>query len=245
MKSMISKNLFSFLILLIFSFLTHAQDGPGVWTQSLSSAGPVWSVSVNPANQQIMYAASQTQGMWKTINGGVTWTQINSGITNLTLNVVAVSSSNPNTVYCGGGAVGISNGMYKSIDAGATWVAINSGITQTPNTIQGIAVSPTDPNTVYIAIWDGGTTNATVGMYKTINGGTLWTVANTGMGTNKNVLCVSVNPLNPNTVYCGTSFLQPNPPPTGPTFIYKSLDAGATWTSMSSGYQAQLQILIQ
>jgi len=229
------KLLLSIPIALLFIHFVYQSDGPNTWTQSLSGAGPVWSIAINPVNMQVMYAASNTTGIWKTTNGGLNWSQSNSGISNLVLNMVAVSTSNPSVVYCGGGSATAANGMYKSTDAGATWTAINTGITQTLNTVQSIAVNPTNPDNVLIAVWDGGTNNAVDGLYRTTNGGTSWSASNTGMGANKNVLCVAINPRNPNTIYCGTSFLTPNPPGTGPTFVYKSLNNGTSWSSSSSG----------
>jgi hypothetical protein len=49
----------------------------------------------------------------------------------------------------------------------------------------------------------------------------------------KNILTIIYNPLNPNTVYAGTSFQQN--PQTGPSYIYKSLDGGGNWASVSNG----------
>lgn len=225
---------FAIPILFLFLHFMYAGDGPNIWTTSLTAAGQIWSVAVNPANQDIIYAASNTQGMWKTTNGGLTWTAINAGITNMTLNAVALSPANPNIVYCGGGAAAAANGMYRSTDAGATWTQVNTGITQSPNTVQAIAVSQTDANTVYIGVWDGGATSATVGLYKTNTGGVGgWAAANVGMGTNKNILSIAIDPSNANVIYAGTSFI---PPATGPTYVYKSTDAATSWVNSSTGF---------
>jgi len=223
-------------VAILFIHLSYQNDGPDSWTQVISGAGPIWSIAVHPTNTAIMYVASNTAGIWKTTNAGANMTINNTGITNLTINFVAISPSSPNTLYCGGGALALPNGMYKTTDGASNWTAINNGIVEPVNAIQNISVHPTDPNTVLIAVWDGSaTTNATSGVYKTTNGGTNWVGSSTGMGTNKNILCFARNPLNPNTVYAGTSLLVPNPPGTGPSYVYKSYDGGNTWTSMSSG----------
>jgi len=219
---------------LLFIHLSYQLDGPNSWTQVISGAGPIWSIAVNPTNTDIIYVASQTAGIWKTTNGGTNMTINNTGITSLVMNYIVISPSSPNTLYCGGGSTTVGTGMYKTTDGAANWTAINSGITQSLNTVQSISIHPTDPNTCLIAVWDGGTSNATDGVYKTTNGGTSWAPSNTGMGANKNILSIARNPLNPNTVYCGSSFMQPTPG-VGPTFVYKSYDGGNTWTSMSSG----------
>jgi hypothetical protein len=73
-------------------------------------------------------------------------------------------------------------------------------------------------------------------MYRTTNGGTSWAAANTGMTSNHNILSIIRNPQHPATVYAGTSFLVPNPPGTGPCYVYKSYDGGATWFNSSTGF---------
>jgi hypothetical protein len=229
------KLLFIIPVAILFIHLSYQLDGPNAWTQQISGAGPVWSIAVDPTNTNIIYVASNTAGIWKTTNGGTNMTINNTGITNLTLNFVAIAPSSPTTLYCGGGAATLPNGMYKTTDGASNWVVINNGITEAVNTVQSISVNRTDPNNVLIAVWDGGTTNSVNGVYKTTNGGTNWTASGTGMGANKNILCLARNPLNSNTVYAGTSFLQPNPPGTGPCIIYKSYNGGDSWVSMSAG----------
>jgi len=217
---------------ILFIHLTYQNDGPNAWTQVISGAGPIWSIAVDPTNTNIIYVASNTAGIWKTTNGGTNMTINNTGITNLTLNFVAIAPSSPNTLYTGGGAAALANGIYKTTDGAANWTAINNGITQSPNVVQSISVSQTNPNNVLIAVWDGGTANATDGLYRTTDGGANWVASNTGMGANKNILSLARNPLNPNTVYAGSSFMQVS---IGPTYVYKSYDGGITWTSISSG----------
>jgi len=232
------KLLLSIPIILLLVHFSYQSDGPNAWTATITTIGPVWQgcVVIHPSNQQIMYAASNTTGIWKSTNGGLNWTQSNGAMTNLTMQALAISKSNPSVLYCGTGATGFSNGIYKTTDAGTTWTLINTGITQVPIAVQALDISPTDPNVAYVCIWDGvATLDAVDGIYKTTNGGTNWAVSNTGIGPNRNVLCVLVNPRNPNTVYCGTSFYNPGAVQTGPVYVYKSYNAGANWINSSTG----------
>jgi len=228
------KLLLVFPLALLFIHFANESMGPNMWTTTITTIGPVWQgcIVINPVNQQIMYAASNTTGIWKSTNGGLNWAQSNGSMSNLTMQALAISKSNPNVLYCGTGQTGFNNGMSKTTDAGVTWTQINTGITQTPIAIQAIDISPTDPNVAYICIWDANpNVDAADGIYKTTNGGTSWAVANTGI-TDKNLLCVLVNPRNANTVYAGSSFMAVS---MGPCYVYKSYNAGATWTSFSSG----------
>src|SRR4030095_5094110 len=225
-------------ITLLFIHFAYETPGPNTWTPTITTIGPIWQgcIVIHPTSPFTMYAASNTTGIWKSTNGGNNWTQSNGTMTNFTMQALAISKSNPNVLYCGTSSNGFGNGMYKTTDGAATWTAINTGITQTPLAIQAIDISPTDPNVALVCVWDGvPPPDAVDGIYKTTNGGTSWAVANTGMGPNKNILCVLFNPLNANTVYCGTSFYNPGGIQTGPGIVYKSYNAGASWATFSTG----------
>lgn len=227
------KKLFLIALLAVISlFFMYADDGPGTWTQSLSSAGQIWGIAVAPSNPQVIYAASNSTGMWKSTNSGANWVQINSGLTNLILQCVAVSATNANVVMCGSTNTGSNPGVYRSTDGGSSWTRVVTGITETNINIQALAIDPANPNTAYCTLFDG-TTNSANGIYKTTNGGTLWVPVTTGIGTIKNFLAVAVNPLNSNVVYAGTSFDPLTS--TGPSRVYKSVNGGTSWTDISTG----------
>jgi photosystem II stability/assembly factor-like uncharacterized protein len=221
------------LVLALFNLML-ASDGPQVWTLSTATTSGVFNnaIVINPTTPAIMYAGTAGAGVYKTTDGGTTWVQSNVGLTNLNVQTLGISPSSPSTIYAGG-----TTGIFKSTDSGANWALFSTGITQTPPQIQGIAVSPTDPNTVVICVWDGvATLDASIGVFKTTNGGTLWAASNTGIGANKNVLSLMVNPLKPNTLYAGTSFYNPGGTATGPCYVYKSYDFGNNWVNSSNGF---------
>jgi len=219
------------LVLISLHFM-YQSDGPNIWTQSLSSSGAIWGIAVAPSNQQIVYAASNTSGMWKSTNGGVNWVQMNTGLSNLILQCVAVSATNPNIVMCGSTNTGTNPGVYRSTDGGSSWNRVVTGITEASINIQTVVIDRVNPDIAYIGIFDG-LTNSANGIYKTTNGGVLWTPITSGIGTIKNFLSIAINPLNPNVVYAGTSF----DPLTsmGPSKIYKTVNGGTLWTDASTG----------
>lgn len=216
---------------LFFIHFAYQSDGPNTWTQSLSGAGQIWGLAVAPSNQQIIYAASNSQGMWKSTNTGLNWLQVNTGLSNLVLQCVAVSPSNANIVMCGSASTGSNPGIYRSSDGGSSWNRVVNGITESAVNIQSLAIDPVNPNIAYATVFDG-VANSVNGIYKTIDAGANWVPITNGVGTIKNFLCVTINPLNPNVLYAGTSF---SPPSTGPAKVYKSVNGGSLWTDMSSG----------
>lgn len=103
-------------------------------------------------------------GIWKTIDGGATWTAANEGlsiVSNATagntgsFHQIVVAPSDPNRLYTSNVAPGQA-AIYRSDDGGDTWTIIADGGTQRPNPYQGalrafdIAVHPTDPDRIAI-----------------------------------------------------------------------------------------------
>ena len=96
-------------------------------------------IAVDPTNPNIIYGGTSTfagtpggtittgGGIVKTTNGGLSFTSINSGLTNLRVLALVIDPTNSNTVYAGtyGG------GVFKSTNGGLSWTAFNSGLTTT------------------------------------------------------------------------------------------------------------------
>lgn len=115
-------------------FVSTAQAG-GFWgTLNASLDGGTMTAIVTPTAQ---YAVSNGRGVFKSTDGGSTWSAANQGLTNL--NVVSIVSDpiTPATLYV---SVEYPGGLFKSVDAGTTWVATtplpysNSFVTLDPNT---------------------------------------------------------------------------------------------------------------
>lgn len=231
MKAVLSTLLLFFLL----SPYSSASEGPNSWTLNLSGAGPIWSILVNPTNQLIMYAGSNTMGMYKSTDGGDGWFPINTGLANQTIQAACICSILPNVIYCGTGPAGSGPaGVYKTTNAGATWSFMpTTGISENSISIQAMAVSPLNPNIIYIAVWDANIGNAVNGLYKSTNGGTNWFSITSGIGVIKNFLCLAINPLNPNIVYAGTSTSSAYP--TEQARIFRTNNGGTNWFNASNG----------
>ena len=112
------------------------------------------------ANPQVVYAGTQTTGVFKSVDGGATFAASNRGLTTLRmgrLSAIQIDPRNHSTLY----AATEGGGVFKSIDAGASWVPVNAGLTQL--SVAGITMDPNDPNVLYV----GGPS----GVFRTKTGG--------------------------------------------------------------------------
>jgi photosystem II stability/assembly factor-like uncharacterized protein len=208
--------------------------------------GRMTSIAVaDVAGQRNIYVGAATGGVWKSANRGLTWRPIFEHEATASIGDVAVAPSNARIVWVGTGEDNIfraslsGTGVYKSIDAGRTWT--NMGLTDS-GTIGRVIVHPTDPNTVYVAAsgheW---TANDMRGVFKTTDGGKTWTKS-LYRSPNTGAIDLVMDPKDPNTLYAGMwqrvrrkwsdPRVEPNYSEGG---IWKTTDAGATWTPLTNG----------
>jgi hypothetical protein len=111
--------------------------------------------SVDPDTLYVVGAGSYF-GVYKSTNGGDTWTGLDLGaFVNGT--AVAVDPTDPLTVYVGARG----NGIFKSVDGGTTWSS-----SSLPRFFSRIVVDATEPSRLYVAAGD---------VYKSVDGGATWT----------------------------------------------------------------------
>jgi photosystem II stability/assembly factor-like uncharacterized protein len=162
---------------------------------------------VTPANQYI----ATNSGVWKTTNGGTSWSSALAGITNSNVHALAVDpTTTPSTVYAAA-----SMGVFKTTDGGASWTLVSGGSNGISPlaTFLSVAIDPVTPATLYAGLQGGA--------YKTTNGGTFWT----SMGDLATVFvnAFAVDPTTPTTVYAATN-----------SGIYKTTNGGTTWMAMNT-----------
>jgi photosystem II stability/assembly factor-like uncharacterized protein len=117
----------------------------------------ILSIAICKNTPQVLYAGTNfgaNEGVYKTTNGGTSWTQVNTGIAEpsggIGVQSVMVHPDNPNIAYIAvfNGTADAVNGLYKTTDGGANWFTITNGIGTIKNFLS-LAMSPTDPNTIY------------------------------------------------------------------------------------------------
>ncbi len=192
-----------------------------------------------------LYAGSCCGGVWASDDLGQTWQPVFDKEASTSTGALAVAPSNPDILWIGTGESNIFRssytgvGVYKSTDNAKTFQ--HMGLTDT-GTIGRIVIHPTDPNTVYVASagqeW---VENEMRGVFKTTDGGKTWSqILKISQKTGVNDL--AMDPSDPNTLYAAAWQRQRrkwNDPRVEEGFneslIYKSTDAGKTWTKLTNG----------
>lgn len=121
-------------------------------------------IIMNPTNPNMLWVATNV-GLYRTVNGGTTWTNEQAG--DFAQGSIRVKPGDSNTVY----AVS-DNRFYRSTDAGDTFTVITTGLPLSSGRLL-LDVTPANANYVYILSATAG--GAFQGIYKSINGGTSWT----------------------------------------------------------------------
>jgi len=214
--------------------ILKSTDGGATW---VNHVGPflrtmIGGLAIHPTRTNVLLAATSRSGLYRSTDAGENWTLV------LTAGVNSRSSS---VIFSPDGAVayaslqdsGARNGVYKSVDAGETWTLVNgtapSAITNTNTGRIEMAMAPSQPDTLYVAVasTETGRSGTLSGVYKTVDGGARWTklaVADICAPQCWYNLVLAVHPTDPENVWFG-----------GLRHL-RSLDGGATWAALGTVY---------
>ncbi|PID88157.1 MAG: hypothetical protein CSB06_01575 [Bacteroidia bacterium] len=161
-----------------------------------------------------------TGGVWKTTDGGESWTNLSSTFSNLSLSALAMAASDHNVLYLGtgesfpGSAQLPGNGIWKTTDKGNTWTQLDATVNEKFYYVNRLVVSPSDPNIVLAATQQG--------IFKTTDGGTTWREVYTG---DYGIQSLVEDPSDFSILYA-TEYGRG---------VLKSTDAGETWNYSNTG----------
>ena len=188
----------------------------------------------------LYYFGATGGGVWRTKDGGRNWKNISDGYFGGSVGSLAVSESDPNVIYVGGGEVTVRGnvshgyGVWKSVDAGKTWESL--GLEKTRH-IPRMRIHPTNPDIVYAAamgnLYKG---NAERGVYKSTDGGKTWRKT---LFVNNEVGAVDLcfDPTNPRIMFASTWRINRTPYSLSSggegSALWYSTDGGDTWTDIS------------
>ena len=195
------------------------------WRSLTVPAGYISALAASPSQPGVIYASfsqSSTTGggghanFARSDDGGQTWVDLAAGVTRTigwNPGVLAVAPNNPRRVYFAG-----EGGVYVSVNGGVSWRSANAGLPTFNRQIEHLVVSPSSPNTLYLASRGNG-------VYRSTNAGLDWTPVNNGLPAERNgtfVQALAVAPNNANVVHVALGQRGE---------LFTTADGGATWTS--------------
>jgi photosystem II stability/assembly factor-like uncharacterized protein len=216
-------------------------DNGGVWRSSdfgstwvplfdKQSTGSIGAIAVAPSDPNVIYVGSGAgiirpdlatgDGMYKSTDAGKTWTHLGLRDSQMIANI-AVDPRNPYRLFVAvlGHPYGPNSerGIFRSTDGGTTFTKVLSKDEYTSG--NDVVLDPSNPNTVYAALWQqqqgffengsfGGTDG---GIFKSTDGGTTWKQLTTGLPS-INQANLAIAPSNPKVLY---ATVAPGAPPAG------------------------------
>ncbi len=231
------------LVGLAFSFIpviAAAGDWQPVGLEGVS----LETLAVDPSDPQRILAGPGPEsgsGVWKSEDGGETWTHITAGLPDQhRVNTIAFQPSEvggegeaPETSGAGVVLMGTLNftiggpGLYRSTDLGDTWQPAISGLERPVYEVTSIVFDSANPNLAY-----AGHNDPTGGVSKSEDGGLTWSDISNGLGPDDFcrqgcTLGLALDPSSPQTIYAAMPALAD---------LYKTTSGGDTWFPTHLGF---------
>ena len=203
-------------------------------------SGRVAAICASVDDPNLIYAGAATGGVWRSEDGGLSWTPIFDDQPAASIGAVQLFQPSPEIVWVGTGegnprnSTSVGRGIFRSVDGGATWKHL--GLEHTEK-IHRIVLHPEDPDTAWVGAlgptWSDGDER---GVYKTTDGGETWRQV---LHVDERTGCADLvaDPRNPNKLFAAMWSHRREPY----TFtsggegsgLFVSRDGGETWDRLN------------
>ncbi len=206
--------------------------GPEGIPISQGSIGRLTAIAVHPTDRNTIYIGGAQGGVWKTTNGGASWTPLTDRECSLAMGALAIDPVNPQIVYAGTGEQHFSGdsyygcGVLRSTDGGTSWTQLGGAIFQTASGGAKISRLVIDPRTAGTVATTQLLVASDFGLYRSQNGGASFTQVLSGTATD-----LVMHPTGPDTLYAAVRGVG----------IYKSVDGGASWLAANNGFSTSIR----
>ena len=178
-----------------------------------SGSETVVAIALHPTKPHLLYVATNGY-IFKTRDTGATWRNISQGMTHSRVITLAIDPLLPANVYAGTKG----DAIFRSFNGGHQWQSQRNGLESVTisSVVHDIAFVPGSSHHLFAA--------TSTGVFETDTTGRRWTKRMNGMIEVLMVLCLDIDPNQPQTLYAGTS-----------GGVYQSFDGAATWTKANNG----------
>jgi photosystem II stability/assembly factor-like uncharacterized protein len=192
--------------------------------------GRAISIAFHPTNPNIYWVGAPKGGIWKTIDGGQSYSPLGDNLPVSSVGTIVVNKTNPDIIYVTigdyGGLWDYGLGVYKTTDGGITWAPTGLVSPYASSVVyNAMCMSPTNPNVILVARSNG--------LFRTSDGGTTWTLVRSGGHRD-----IKFRPNDSSTVYVSSDDLS------GASEVYKSINGGLNFSKISSFNNPQTTILL-
>ncbi len=220
------------------SFSTDATTPPWSSLGPNNVGGRILALAINPSSPSTVWAGSASGGLWKTTTAGIgtsAWSFVNTGFNALSVGAIAIDPLNPQNMLIGTGEISFYHsgivgtpgarssyglGVLRTSDGGVSWAATNLAWTFPQATaVMKIVFNPVNPLTAFAATSEG--------VWKSTDGGLNWSISSPVLMA----MDLVMNPADTSMLFAAHGNLNSTANPG----IYRTTDAGATWTQLAGG----------
>jgi photosystem II stability/assembly factor-like uncharacterized protein len=199
-------------------------------TGGYNGMGRLTSIAFHPSNPDIFWVGAPIGGIWKTIDGGLTYSPLGDALPYCSVGNIVVDEVNPDIIYISlgdhGGWWQYGLGVYKTTDGGITWLptSLNSDFSD-GIAYYSMAMCPGNSNKILVARSNG--------LFRTVDGGNTWAMVRNGAHKD-----VKYRPNDSSTVYASSDDYW------GSSEVYKSVNGGLNFSQVSAFSSAQKTIML-
>lgn len=200
-----------------------------------SNSGRLNSIAIHPADPNIIYVGGAQGGVWKTANGGTSWTPLTDAQCSLAMGSIALDPANPEIIYAGTGEQNFSGdsyygcGVLKSVNGGQTWTELGRNVFDLVNGGRRISrivvdkVTANAANTIVFAATDNG-------LYRSTDAGATWAVIPGDSTATGAITDIVADTTTAGVFYAAIGDLS-GPVRNG---IWKTTNSGSSWSRVSN-----------
>lgn len=236
---------------------------PGIsstqWTElgpapiNTGNTGRVSAIAASRQNPNLYYLGGADGGVWKTQDGGASWTPMTDHMPTTAIGAIAVDPVDDQIVYAGTGEANFANhsryglGLYKTTDGGQNWQHLAADVFA-GRCVSRLLIDPSDRQTIYASLTHAGGLPSfdfnyaaarnhgaallSLGVWKSVDGGETWQHLINNIPGNLSVTDLVMHAADSSILFAAVGHIFGDPA----NGVYKSVNGGNSWTKLAGGF---------